>query len=431
MALIGTLTDNFNDNSIDGAKWGTTGIAWSETNSQLEGITALAGSDDYFYSATTYDLTGSQATIKIVDAGNQSLASFAFDPLWLNRNADNAYIRWRITSGNITAEYSGTGVLATASYVSATHKYLRIRESGGNTYWDYSSDGITWTNFYNASNPMTVINFEASVHVYSTLELSTTTAKVDNFNLLPTLTDRTTTKLLCHFEGADAATTYTSDDVNARVATFAGSAQLDTAIKEAGTASLLLASATSDYLTFPDSDDWELGTGDYTVDGWFYFTSLPTNGNSMCLLSQYQDANNLFLMSLSCVDATPYYRLEVVANTGGAWQYIQYTSWQAASVFPTGKFIHIAFVRSSGATTVYVNGIEIGFAGTDTEGSVGNYAAPIKLGSLNSADYLNGQIDELRIVKGTAIWTANFTPPVEYYLSAAATGIGFFFGVSP
>ena len=73
------------------------------------------------------------------------------------------------------------------------------------------------------------------------------------------------TKLCSHFNGADGATDYT--DPVAGAATFGGTAQLDTAQKEFGTAALLL-DGNSDYVTYPDSDDWSFGTGDFTIDFW-------------------------------------------------------------------------------------------------------------------------------------------------------------------
>lgn len=190
-ASISTLTDNFNDNSIDGAKWGTyndAGTTILETNQEIEITTALL-SYKYaaLYSANAYDLTGSQATIKVIDAGNQALASFRwYFALDDGQGAETNRIMWYIRAGTIYCADDTNGQNYSASYVAATYKYLRIRESGGTTYWDYSADGVTWTNAVSKANPSNVTAKYAEIYTYnSSVELSTTTVKVDDFNILP------------------------------------------------------------------------------------------------------------------------------------------------------------------------------------------------------------------------------------------------------
>ena len=76
------------------------------------------------------------------------------------------------------------------------------------------------------------------------------------------------TKLLLHFDGADAATTIVDSSGNGRPnGTAFGNAQIDTAQKKFGTASLLLDGA-GDYITIPASTDFDFGAGDFTIDCW-------------------------------------------------------------------------------------------------------------------------------------------------------------------
>jgi hypothetical protein len=185
-ASISTLTDNFNDNSIDAAKWNNSGSA--EANNELELTTTLAPCDIYIYSVDSYDLTGSQATIKVIDAGNQSLFSLQVFPIEIYKNDFSDSVQWCIRQGNIYALQTASTVLASATYVDATYKYLKIREAGGTTYFDYSADGITWTNFYSFANPFVVTSILALIEASTfNIELSTTTAKVEDFNILPTV----------------------------------------------------------------------------------------------------------------------------------------------------------------------------------------------------------------------------------------------------
>ena len=75
--------------------------------------------------------------------------------------------------------------------------------------------------------------------------------------------DDSYTKLLIHCDGADASTTFT--DESGKTITTVGNAQVDTAYKVFGTGSLLL-DGTGDALTLDDSEDWNFGSGDFTVD---------------------------------------------------------------------------------------------------------------------------------------------------------------------
>src|SRR3990167_9908671 len=75
--------------------------------------------------------------------------------------------------------------------------------------------------------------------------------------------DDSNTIALLHFDGADAATTFT--DENGRTWTGAADAQLDTAQKKFGTASLLL-DGTGDYIDTPDHADFAFGSGNFTIE---------------------------------------------------------------------------------------------------------------------------------------------------------------------
>lgn len=188
-ALISTLTDNFNDNSLDAAKWFTytEGGTVLETNNQIEITTDLNGGENDLIAQNTYDLTGSQATIKIVDAGNQALASWEAFLLWLQKDSTH-FFHFDINQNTIYAQYKNGGStieVASASYVAATFRYLRIREASGTTYWDYSSNGTTWTNMASVANPFVITSMLPVVQTLIGAEASTTTAKVDDFNILP------------------------------------------------------------------------------------------------------------------------------------------------------------------------------------------------------------------------------------------------------
>lgn len=179
-ALIGTLTDNFDDNSIDAAKWNNTGGGQIvEVNQELELSSLTTTQDIRITSQNTYDLTGSGATVKIVDAGNQSLASWKF---YFIISDGSVFLYFTIQQG-----YIGDTLSNFSAYTADTYRYLKIRESSGTLYWDYSSDGKTWSNFssYSPSSDVNLAVTQVYFQITNTAEASTTTAKIDDFNILP------------------------------------------------------------------------------------------------------------------------------------------------------------------------------------------------------------------------------------------------------
>ena len=75
------------------------------------------------------------------------------------------------------------------------------------------------------------------------------------------------TKLLLHFDGADASTTFTDSSLAPHTLTPHGAAQVDTAQKQFGTGGGYITGA-SDYLTLDSASDFTFGTGDFTIETW-------------------------------------------------------------------------------------------------------------------------------------------------------------------
>jgi hypothetical protein len=171
---------------------------------------------------------------------------------------------------------------------------------------------------------------------------------------------------------------------------------------------------TGDYLTSASSANLAVGTGDFTYEFWLY----PHAANSDNCIFDTRSANNntsgfAFLIRSSA-------NLEIYTNTAnlvcnGA---IKQSMWQ-----------HVALVRSGSTVTAYVNGVSVGSATfsnnlTDQTLSIASY---VGAGSSISA-YISG----FRLVKGTAVYTATFTPPTspataitntQILLSATNSGI--------
>jgi len=162
-----------------------------------------------------------------------------------------------------------------------------------------------------------------------------------------------------------------------------------------------------DYLSLASNSAFQFGTGDFTVEGWFYQTAdntYPTalelgphvSGNAIVFLTRYG--------SNAAIYSNGFY--------GGT----------AAAL---NQWNHIAWVRSSGSLKIYVNGVSpagVAFTNNLTDTSTG-----IGIGdsvSLISASYdYSGYMSNMRVVKGTAVYTANFTPPTTPLTAISGTSL--------
>lgn len=159
-AAAATLTDNFDDNSRDTAKWNigtlkgsSAGGTITETNQRLEilppGSTGYTG----YLSVDNYDLTGSSIYCKITPS--TTLDAVEEVDLVVGTDSSNYYLA-AIGSANIFFQKNIAGSaanIAAPAYNSTTHAWFRLRESGGTIFMDVAGTGASdppvsgdWTN---------------------------------------------------------------------------------------------------------------------------------------------------------------------------------------------------------------------------------------------------------------------------------------------
>lgn len=213
-------------------------------------------------------------------------------------------------------------------------------------------------------------------------------------------------------DGADGSTTFT--DLKGKTVTPIGNAQISTALSKFGGSSAHFDGA-GDYLSVPDSTDWAFGISDFTIETWVNLSVLPstgTSGSSMQLIAHQRidDSNRWFL---GIADWTS-------PAIKGIWFHCDYTgtgfAFFASYTFLVNTWYHIAAVRAGTFLSIYVNGIKI--ATINSSANVGDINAPLAIGGGGNwgVFYFNGYIDDLRITKGVARYTANFTPPdISYF----------------
>ena len=203
--------------------------------------------------------------------------------------------------------------------------------------------------------------------------------------------------LLIHCDGTDASTTFT-DSISAKTITANGSAQVDTAQSVFGGASGLF-TTTSDFLSLADSPDWDFGAGDFTIDLRVRFLNTPSTFRN--IMGNGVGAND-WIFGITDTTTTRLYF--------GGTTYNFTTPTLAADTW-----YHLALVRSGNNLNLYVDGTvsttgALDVTGRDVSGSIN--ALTIGAQSGNSAQ---AHLDEIRLLKGTAVWTSDFTAPTSAY----------------
>lgn len=226
------------------------------------------------------------------------------------------------------------------------------------------------------------------------------------------------TVVLLHMNGADASTTFT--DESGKTWTANGNAQIDTAQSVFGGASGLF-DGTGDYISVADSADWQLDGGSdsnlWTIDFRLRFNGDPGAG-ALGFYQQRVDNNNHYGILINNN------QLQFVVQSGGSTVVNILNAWDPADA----TWYHVAVVKN-GTTgyLMFINGTQIGTTQTDTT-TLPDFAGGVTIGLFVGATgtnrFHNGWIDEFRISKGVARWTANFTPPAVEY---SPQSTGFFF----
>lgn len=169
----------------------------------------------------------------------------------------------------------------------------------------------------------------------------------------------------------------------------------------------------TDYLTVPNNAALQMGSGDFTIEFWINYSSIASYQTPFS--KGYTAAGDILL------------------QTGnGDGKIIVYLSGTAAiteaSGATVGQWYHYALVRSGTTVTLYRNGVS---RGTATSAVNFNTTDQLGIGATGKApgggavgQYpVSGYISNLRIVKGTAVYTSAFTTPITPLTAIANTSL--------
>lgn len=213
-------------------------------------------------------------------------------------------------------------------------------------------------------------------------------------------------QLLTHMDGVNNGTTFT--DEKGHTISRVGNPVTSTTQSKFGGASGYI--TTGNFLRVPSSTDFDFGAVDVTIEGWVYPTSLGVlNGIVSNRRSGETEGWHLMLNSSG--------QLTIGGMINGNWYNGIPGFVTTSSTASINTWTHIAMVKTSTAIRLFVNGV------MTTSGALTSFPsyvslAQVAIGNTDNAGTqgpFNGYIDDLRITKGVARYTSNFTPPTAAF----------------
>lgn len=220
--------------------------------------------------------------------------------------------------------------------------------------------------------------------------------------------------LLLPFDGSNGSTTFTDKSGSPKTVTASGNAQISTAQSKFGGTSGAF-DGSGDFLTSAYNTAFDLGSGDFTVEAWIYPTTLSgvkivaTTRNAAGSDGGFVLFTNGSALAAQCWGPT--------AGT------ILGSASSASGTLTVNAWSHVAYCRNGSAFRVFVNGT-VGATTGSSSSAVVSTGRPLLIGtdpSTTGRDFA-GYMDELRITKGVARYTANFTPPTAAFPTSGDTG---------
>ena len=152
---------------------------------------------------------------------------------------------------------------------------------------------------------------------------------------------------------------------------------------------------TGGHLVIPNDASLQFGTGDFTIEGWFYSHSAPSSYPTV--ISKYDNSDASWIIRTSNTNQIIWYDGN---NTASAANIFSYNSWN-----------HFAAVRSGGTVVMYLNGSPVLSRADSNNYDDTNKIHIARQDQNNTANWFDGLIQDIRIYKGIAKYTSSFSPP--------------------
>lgn len=211
--------------------------------------------------------------------------------------------------------------------------------------------------------------------------------------------------LLLHGNGANGSTTVTDNSPTPKTVTANGNAKISTAQSKFGGASMLF-DGTGDYLSIPSSSAFDFGSGDFTIEMW---AMLNTTVGNHHLIAKYPTSGTSPFALYQATSTVQFF----ASSNGSSWDL--HAGLSVGTGLTTGVFYHLAVTRQGNTWRTFLNGSltsTVSVSGTVVANSEN---VLVGRGSAGTPQEFDGYLDDVRITKGVARYTANFTPPAAAF----------------
>jgi hypothetical protein len=173
--------------------------------------------------------------------------------------------------------------------------------------------------------------------------------------------------------------------------------------------------ALTSYLSVPTNAAWQFGSGNFCLETWAYITSYSSSG--AVFFGVWGASNRGWIVSVSSTTIILGW-----STTGADLGQITATTTVALN-----QWNHFAFVRNGTSGFIYLNGVQVG-TGSMSGVTVFNSTGPLYVGA-NKQDvdssitnyHMKGYLSNVRIVKGSPVYTSAFNPPTIQLTAIANT----------
>jgi hypothetical protein len=197
----------------------------------------------------------------------------------------------------------------------------------------------------------------------------------------------------------------------------AASAAPNATVSTSGSGSIL--NTSSSCITYPNNSAFDFGTGNFTIEGWIYST---VASSEQYLFSKRASAT-FTPMEFGVIASGANNRIYFLGSTSGS-------NWEINGSFATGSinipvntWTHIALVRNGSVFTSYVNGVADLTASNSSALMTNTSAVSIGASVIDGSNALIGNFTNVRVVKGTAVYTSNFTPSIVPLTAISGTSL--------
>lgn len=203
---------------------------------------------------------------------------------------------------------------------------------------------------------------------------------------------------LLHFDGSHGSTSIIDSSTSGLTWTAFGNAHVNNA--DVGYGQALALDGTGDYVGTPANAALNMGSSDFTYEGWVYRTSGSARTG---LISQSNAAGQNSSASVH-IEVNASNQIEAFAAIGSST-----TTSIVSSTLSLNVRYHFAFVRIGGQVELFLNGVSQGTA--SISGAINSSVEQMRIGMSNfQSTGVTGFMDDVRITKGVGRYASGFTP---------------------